>query len=74
MADHRTILERDRGSEMIGIPVKPDFKRKYKLGTRKVDELGHKAKYAKIDFGIVGVDPETGKKYRNICYTWVYYK
>ena len=56
---------------MIGVPVTPHFEREHKLGTRKIDELGCISKYAKIDFGIIGTDAETGKKYRSVCYAWI---
>lgn len=59
---------------MIGIPIEPDFERKYKLGTRKIDDLGQMSKYGKIDFGLLGTDSKTGKKYRNICYAWIIIK
>ena len=56
---------------MLGICIEPDFEQKYKLGTRKIDKLGHLSKYAKIDFGIVGYALETGGEYRSVCYTWI---
>lgn len=49
-------------------------KRKYRLGTLKVDKYGRAYKYAKIDFGVVGKDAKTGKVYRNIQYNWLPYR
>ncbi len=56
---------------MISLPIEPHFIRMHKLGTRKIDELGQMTRYAKIDFGIVGKDTDTGKQYRDACYAWI---
>ena len=58
---------------MIGLSIQPDFKRKHRLGMKKIDGNGDKFKYAKIDFGSMGKDL-TGKRHRNICYSWIMYK
>lgn len=49
---------------------KCDFKRKFRLGTKFIDEIGIIYKYVKIDAGIVGKD-EKGKSIKNIFYGWM---
>ncbi len=48
-----------------------DYERKYRIGTRFVNALGLKCKYAKVDFGIVGRDTKTGKVRRSVQYMWL---
>lgn len=46
-----------------------DTSRKYRLGTRLMNETGQVFQYAKLDFGVIGkVD---GKTYRKIQHRWI---
>jgi hypothetical protein len=47
------------------------YKRKFRLGTRYMNELRQIFKYCKFDFGVVGKDPTTGKVYRHIEFGWI---
>lgn len=55
---------------IMGLPIEPEYKRNFRLGTRFINWNGQILKYAKIDFGTLGKSDD-GKHCRHVCYAWI---